>query len=82
MLKQHEKASLNQKGLIRALNLQQNLQQAGAFMVLLRRCYDFAIAISLYLTIINVFSTIRYKPEVSISNPLLQKSSFFTQSQL
>ena len=66
------------KRLIRVLNLQQNLQQFGTFGLLLRYCCDSAIIISLYLTIINVFSARPYKPEISISNPLLIKMPYGT----
>ena len=63
------------KRLIRVLNLQQNLQQFGAFGLLLRYCCDSVIIISLYLTIINVFSTISYKPDNRISNPAVPGSN-------
>jgi len=59
----------HRKRLIRVLNLQQNLQQFGAFRLLLRYCRDSATIISHLLTIINGLLTNTYKTPWRTENP-------------
>ena len=58
-----EKGEHSKNKLIRVLNLQQNLQQVGAFAVLLQYRHDSFSIISLYFAIINHLFTNTYKPE-------------------
>ena len=66
---------LNKKGLIRASNLQQNLQQQRSFRLRLRYCCATVSIISSYLTVINVFHTIPYKPKYGSPGPKVVSSS-------
>ena len=58
-----EKGENSKNRLTRVLNLQQSLQQVGAFAVLLRYGRDSVSIISLYFTVISRLFTNTYKLE-------------------